>query len=666
MNRVKKQTSWIFLFLFVGLSIGHTKAQTYRYKVTQGQGNTQIISRESRPGSNRFDQVVSTLPSDAVQGRKAGRFLLPYAPEPKGQIDITQFGTQKYYSPNFHFCIDIVGNKSVNERKAAGINTFTTWSVKPEHKTQLVYGDEMIYLTENFIEPLRNAAFYFCTLQEFFNHAWNVVPALGHGDLANTKYLVFDIESSMWLNAGNSEEGPLPGWRDAGYYSKQGSSNGNWHDAKKKTIQLEGTKETVTVEQLAARGQSVWTNELYTRRANRMAILMEVARLKGKPGTKVAEGSSMAQGEPRVDFEKNTGLFFEGSCNVANVGGDRQGNLRFNKPGGGTVTIRFKESFYAHEDFNQAYWYRFDPEFDPWDKEAIFDQKKPGTQTYQYIWSKIKPIHIVGLEKGYLQENRRLMRARSGGVRPMWRQIEPCYEGNWRAPFADVQNIRRYGNDNFRDTPKLWQPPYEQYSRYVVTRFFAGDEPDWGFYMFPIDPLDIVKELSNPADPDTKSYWNFSLHPVSAMLQARADLQPYETYYPGSTLIEDPEVQMNESGGFFAYNGVAAVNNDGGKVGPRRPAYMLRYKPVPGGWRVLIMGGMLQNWAEERTDIVRVPGGQLNGNRFKVKLRGPSAQVYEFMVKETDKNQLYEALPVAAPAWEKPGYAGRVGAFLNN
>ncbi|UFH52268.1 hypothetical protein [Spirosoma sp. KNUC1025] len=258
------------------------------------------------------------------------------------------------------------------------------------------------------------------------------------------------------------------------------------------------------------------------------------------------------------------------------------------------------------------------------------------------------------------------MQARAGKVRPMWRQIESCYEGNWHAPFAEVQNIRRYGNDNFRDTPRLWQPPYEQYSRYVVTRFFAGDEPDWGFYLFPADPPDIVKDLNNPADPDTKAYYNFSQHPVSAMLQARADMQPYETYYPGSVLVENPEVQLSRAGDFVAYNGVAAVNNDAGNQGPKRPAYMLRYKTVPGGWRVVLIGGMLQNWTEERVDMVRLPGGLLNGNRFQVKLRGPSVQVYEFMVKSSDSNQVYEALPMAAPDWEKPGYAGRVGTLPAN
>lgn len=663
---INRQTNWLLFGLWMTLTALSTQAQMHRYKLTPSEDNTQIISKESQPGSNRFDQVVGKLPSDAVRGRSAGRLLLPYAPEPKGQINMAQFGTGKYYSPNFHFCIDVLGNKSVNERKAVGINCFTGWSVKPEHKSQLTYGDGMYYATEDFLGSMRNAAFYVNTLQEFFNHAWSVVPAMGYGDHANAKYLVFDIEGSLWLNAGNYEEGPLPGWRDAGYFSKQGSSNGNWHDVKKHLIQLEGSKETITLGQLAARGQDAWMNELFTRRANRLALLIEVARYKGKPGTKIAQGSSMAQGEPRVDFEKGTGLFFEGNCNVANVGGDSQGRLTFTKPGGGTLTVQFHKSFYAHEDVNQAYWYRFNPDFEEWDKQAIFEQKKAGTQTYPYIWSKIKPIHIVGEEKGYLQENRRLMRARSGSVRPMWRQIEACYEGTWYAPFAEVQNIRRYGNDQFRTTPRLWQPPYEQYSRYVVTRFFAGDEPDWGFYLFPTDPPDVVKDLSSPADPDTKAYYNFPLHPISALLQARADLQPYETYYPGSTLVEDPEVQVNQAGNFAVYNGVAAVNNDGGKRGPKRPAYMLRYKAVPGGWRVLIMGGMEQNWTDERVDVVRVPGGLLNGNRFNVKLRGPSAQVYEFLVKSSDSNQLYEALPTAQPTWEKPGYAGRVGALPGN
>ena len=88
---------------------------------------------------------------------------------------------------------------------------------------------------------------------------------------------------------------------------------------------------------------------------------------------------------------------------------------------------------------------------------------------------------------------------------------------------------------------------------------------------------------------------------------------------------------------------------------------MLRYKKTETGWRVVILGGMNQGWTAERTDVVRVPGSGLNGNSFRVKLRGPSAQVYVFDVKASDKNQYYDAVPMANPSWEKPGYAGRVG-----
>ncbi len=70
----------------------------------------------------------------------------------------------------------------------------------------------------------------------------------------------------------------------------------------------------------------------------------------------------------------------------------------------------------------------------------------------------------------------------------------------------------------------------------------------------------------------------------------------------------------------------------------------------------------MQNWTDERMDLVRVPGG-LNGNQFRIKLRGPSAQVYEFLVKSSDSNQVYEALPAATPAWEKSGYIGQLCTF---
>ena len=56
-----------------------------------------------------------------------------------------------------------------------------------------------------------------------------------------------------------------------------------------------------------------------------------------------------------------------------------------------------------------------------------------------------------------------------------------------------------------------------------------------------------------------------------------------------------------------------------------------------------------------------MPGGLLNGNQFRIKLRGPAAQVFEFVVSNQDTDQIYEATPTPQFGFEQAGYAGRVG-----
>ena len=642
-----KQYLLVLLLLLNGL-VGPVSSQAQtRYKATMASdGVTQIVRKESVPGTGVFDVVVSRLPSDAVRAKIGGRTLLPYAPEAVQTFNPSQFGSGKYYSPSFGFSVDFnPGSLTPAQRKLQGVNLFNFWSVSLAEKQALAYGDGMLYLTENGLHgPLEGAGYYESSLAQYEAYIRNTMPACGYGDDAGAKLLVFNIEQSNGWGRGNY--GANSHWP-------------SWASSKDKVVTCESDGVVRTLEQID--NLNLWDVETQVRRANRLIIAFKVARDKGKPGLKIIYGASMYQGLPRLDFQNNGGIFQPGNANVTFINsGAGSGNITLN----GRSYTGVSGSHWSQEDAMNGYYYLFNFDISRADYNDIWVNKLAGTQNYPYIWSKIKLRHIVADEKGFLQLNRARMMSNQGSKRGILRMQEPIYEADaagvvdgtfpaeiHRIPFVELQpNVT--GNS---EAPKIQQPPYLNYSRYCVTRFMAGNDPGWGYYMFPADAAKVRIDLS--ATP----YFNHHLHNYTALYQARADMQPYETFYTGSTLVEDPEVQLNQTGSFSAYDGTAAYNYSDGTLGTQKPAYMLRYKATSTGWRVVILGGMNQDWTAERTDIVRVPGA-LNNNQFRIKLRGPAAQVYEFSVKNTDTGQTYDALPVATPSWEKPGYAGRVGA----
>ncbi|QHV99232.1 hypothetical protein [Spirosoma endbachense] len=636
------------LFLSLVLIALSTTAQTITgYRASTLVDGTQLVYRQYSDGT----QVqVDHLPTDAVRSRLGGRSLIPYAPENKRVFNPAQFGTNKYYSPTFRFSVDFVGTATKAQRLAYGVNTFNDFSVAEADRSQYSPGEGQAYITESGIHhTLEGEGFYVSDLQTYYNMIWSRCPAYGYGDLAFMKYLVLNIETSSDWKRDIYGSG-LIGWP-------------SWDVGKTKSVKCETDGVTRTVEQIQAMGDSWWQNETYIRRTNRYRLLLLVLKQKSHPSCKVSIGASPYQGRPRTDFEDNShGVFLEGSCKVdaPGIGGDAQGNITFNNPDGGTRTYQLTGSAWDAEDFCMGYYYWFNFDISGQDYQDIWINKLPGTQNYPYLWSKIKTVHIVADEKGYIQLNRKRMLARQGVTRPFWRMCEPMYEGDGGfvdggypaianpVPFPDLQNPGGY------ETPKVWQQPYAMYSRYAVTRFFAGNEQDWGFYLFPTSPQFVRGDFSQIP------LYNHDLHTVTALFQARADMQPLERFYTGSTLVEDPEVQLNGVGSFSAYNATAAYNYAGGVQGVQKPAYMLRYKQTATGWTVYVLGGMNQDWTAERTDIIRVPGGGVNGNMFRVKLRGPAAQIYEFSVNASDSGQIYEAVPTAQTNWEKAGYGGRV------
>jgi hypothetical protein len=606
----------------------------YRVSTLNGQ---QLVMAIYSDGSRK---QVASLPPDAVRARVGGLVRLPYAPEPKQTFNPGQFGANKYYSPSFKFSADFNPNDlTVNQMKQYGQTLFNWWLTKGDDKLTLQEGDGMAYVTESGLHgPLEGAGYFESTLADYEAYVFNHLPACGYGNNAGIKYVIFNLEQSNDWNRGNyANNGKWP----------------SWEAAKNRSVKCEFDGNTRTLEQIDQQG--LWGVEASVRRGNRRLVCYQAARMRAAYPIFIADGSSMYQGLPRMDFRNLNNVFLNSGADVSHIGGSN-GQITLN---GRTYTDMYG-SQWSHEDFMLGYYYLFGFEMYNQDYQDIFVNQVAGKTNYPYLWGKVLLRHIVADEKGYLQLNRRLMVNNQGHTRPIMRMIEPVYEGAGHV-IETGQSIDRLTWPELQpnvtgdyEPPKTWQAPWLNYSRYVVTRFFAGNEPGWGLHLFPIDPSHLTKEK-------TLKQYNFHWHALAALWQARADMQPYENYYTGSTLVEDPEVQENGSGGFTAWTGVEAYNYSDGTIGTQHPSYMLRYKPVAGGWRVLIMGGMNQNWTQERTDIIRVPGA-LNGNVFRVKLRGPAAQVYEFSVKSTDSNQTYEAVPNANVNFERAGYAGRTSA----
>ena len=624
------------------------------YKTTRRSDGTLVDYRESIPGTGNFDQqLLGPLPPDAVPYAGGGRVLNPYTPEANATINLAQFGLDKYYSPTFHFQVDFGGWESVNDRRRYGVNTFGFWNVgEPD---QLRAGEGFYFLTENFLGDQATAhGFNMESLQTFVTKAYPKVPAVGYGEFARYKYLSFNIEAAITLDPGNKGSN-LPGFPNA-YYSDGG--NPDWNSVKGNSIQMETTGEWITLEALAARGYTAWYNEFYSRLATRMAALCEMARLKAAPGVKISSGSPLRIALPNRGDQTSGGTWIGSDCKVDKIGGDSQGNITLALPDGTSWTVKLNGCLYDHEDFNNMAIGRQFTEFSTEDFNDIWVQKKAGTQTVPYVWSKEKPKGIVAEEKGLLQHQRQRMRTRllSHSTYPVKREVQLFYESrSYELPFVELQGLLRFGGNSFRDTPRLWHPPVDQYGRYVVIRFFAGDEPDWGFHLFPQSQYDCLKNPLTFSEPGYRQFYNHSLHSVSALYQARADMQYLETYYPGSTLVEDPEVQIGATGSFQNYNGVEAFDT---YPNPQKPAYILRWKAVPGGYRVVIVGGIQQNWTDEHTDVIRLPNGGLGGAKFRMKLIGNYAHIYEFFVASADAGLTYDALPTAVPSRTKPAYSG--------
>ena len=605
---------------------------------------------------------------------------LPYAPEAKRVLNANQFGLDKYYSPNFKFSVDFRNSiESVQDKRRQSVNLFSNLAVTEAERTAMPFDQGLVYDGEAGLHgPLEGV--------EYFESTLSVLESRyqAHVSGAEKGYWAANIETSSEWYPGNSDSA-YPGFPADRTGSYNTGHSRSWNDSKNISILCESDGVTRTLEQLANLGYDKWESEKNVRRANRVILLLQMAQRKSPAGGLVSYGCSMYQGQPDKNTAYQTNVFNAGEAkvwleggtlnvtkankgqdqdgvgtfaNISSLGGDANGNITIN---GTNYTI--KGDIYSNETLHLDYYYQFNFEMARSDYEDIWVTRNPAKQNYESIWAAIKTRHVVADQVGHWQANRYRMLNRPGQtVRPTIMMREIMYEGNV-AGYVDGQpRISRVPDGlgtgridqggGYSDLPKIWIPPYEMYSYYAVQRFLEGGTRGSGFHLFNAPG---VFDFANT------SGFNQVFHTVTALFQARADLQIYERFFDNSTMEQQPEVKVDQVGDWQQYDAIQAYNYQEGTIGKQRPVYLVRYAPVAGGWRVVILGGHNLRHGDERTDLVRLPGGLLNSNQFKIKLRGPAAQVFEFVVSNQDTGQTYEATPTPQIGFERAGYAGRIG-----
>ncbi|WP_338871730.1 hypothetical protein WBJ53_26150 [Spirosoma sp. SC4-14] len=601
------------------------QSYTYRQSIV---GNDTLVYRIDFSGNT---VQVQHLPSDATRAKVGVQRLNLYTREAKATLNTAQFGSGKYFAPNYFLSADFnVNQDNYQTRLNQGITLFSRFVLPSQSEyNSLPQSRKFYYQTENELHAqYEGAGYYEASLATIEQQLYN---AIASGCFVWTANIETSNEWSQWRYGENH----------FGYDS--------WDIAKNRTIVSERTGQTITLEQLWNSGQ--WDQEAQVRRNNRLAIMMTIAKARN---TRVAYGASMFQGEPRTNSLSTNNIFKEGTADVSHCGGDGNGNITLN----GRVYQGINKNVFAYESSLLDYFYYFGwSDFSLSDYADIWTNKLAGTQTMPYIWSKMVPYHIVASEKGHWQANRARMSLYGQTLRGSIRMQEPNFEGKFYTtdftphesfvPFSELQNV---SVDGYLVTPKVFLPPYYVYSAYAVHRFLEGATEGAGYHLWNAPGVTKL--------PASHPLYNHHLHTITALFQARNDMQPLERFYAGSTLVQDPEVQLNQAGDWLSYSGCEAFGfqADGSRV-TQKPVYILRYKQTTTGWQVFVLGGTNQGWSESRTDLIRVPGA-LNGNMMRIKLTGPAAQVFEFAISSSDTNQTYDATSYTVTT--QAGYAGRI------
>lgn len=612
---------------------------TYK-EATFADGSKQVWSQSSEGVLT----PVASLPENATLARVGGKLELPYTLEAKRGFAPEQFGLGKYYHPNYRFSIDFNPNQlTLSQLEAQGRSMFSRFlrPIGTGEYDALPTAKRWFYHTESDLHGIYEGAKYYESTLAQLEAQYNAVIPSGQG------HWTANIETS---NFWHKESYGDPDLARFGYDS--------WSTAQNRTIVSERTGQTMTLGELWNSGQ--WQAEQNVRRANRLVLMLKIARARN---TYASQGSSMFQGEPRTNSLSTTDVFQDGAADVSAIGGVN-----------GVITLNGRQytltgTVWDAENAMVDYSYYFYFDISRTDYNEIWGGSDPAKKDYPYIWSKIKTYHVAAVEKGHWQANRHRMQSGKGALRGSVRMCIGVYEANGagvvdgafgsdggeikRPPQPELQGSISYteGTTTYTDTPKVWMPPYLQASIYKMHRFLEGDTPGSGYHHWD-SPGRAIAPASVP-------YYNHHLHTVTALHQARADMQPFEKYYTGSTLVADPEVQIGGTGSFSAYSGCDAFAfGPGGDRGTQKPAFAMRYKAITGGWHVVIVGGMNQPFGTSRTDVLRAPNGALNGNTFSVTTKGPSVHVFEFFVSNADTNQAYTAN--LGNSLDKAGYAGRI------
>lgn len=602
-------------------------SQTHDYRLSVVNGDTIVYKIDFAGNAVR----VQHLPTDAVRSKRGLRRLTPYTREAVATLNTAQFGAGKYFSPNYFFSADFnVNQDNYATRSAQGVSLFSRFVLPSQTEyNNLPQAKKFYYQTENELHgSYEGARYYEATLATIEQQLYSAIAS-------GCYYWTANIETSNeWSQ-----------WR----YGEGNFGYDSWDVAKNRTIISERTGQPITLGDLWNSGQ--WDAEQQVRRNNRLSVMMTIARSRN---TYAAYGASMFQGEPRTNSLSTTGIFKEGTADVSHIpGGDGAGNIVLN----GRSYTGLNKNVYAYENSLLDYFYYFG-----WagmsvsDYTDIWVNRLDGTQTMPYIWSKMPTYHIVASEVGHWLANRARMSLYGQTVRGSVRMQEPNFEGQFYTsdgtphesfvPFSSLQNVNV---DGYLVTPKVFLPPYYTYSAYLCHRFLEGDTPGSGYHLWNAPGVTKL--------PTTHPLYQHHLHTVTGLYQARNDAQPLERYYAGSTLVTQPEVQLNQTGSWLSYNAAEAFGfqPDGGRIA-QKPVYVVRWKPTTSGWQVYVLGGMNQDWSTSRTDLIRVPGA-LGGNLLRVKLTGPAAHIHEFAISSSDTGQIYDATSstTTAPA----GYAGK-------
>jgi len=576
------------------------------------------------------------------QQRQGLHYAIDYEPEPKRVFNPFRFGVGKSFSDTYRFSVDFNPNRySVEQLRGLGQSMFSRfiWGSDDAPFRSLPAGDKWYYQTENELHgPYEGAKYFESDLAEIEAWYYHAIPA-GMG------YWVANIETSN-------------GWRPYMYDGSGKHGYDSWEVARHRRIRCEFDGQTRSLEELQQSGN--WEREEQTRRTNRLTIALDLAKTRNG---QALYGSSMWQGIPWTNALSTLNVFQEGYADVSRIGGDRDGNITLNgRP------YKLTGSVWDHETAMCDYFYYFTFDISRKHFADVWLGNDALKKEYPYLWGVMDPFDIVGSEKGHFQANQYRMLVRQGKSRGSVRMLIGVFEDNRagivggkypgeaaRPPQPELANSIQWteGGKTLYDTPKIWLPPYMTAGAYTVHRFLSGDQPGSGYHHW--------ESPQRASDPLTAPYYNQHVHTVSQLWWARHNLQPFEFWYTGSTLVQDPAVQIGGQGPFVAYSGADAFGrNPDGTSNPPKPSYSLRYKSVQGGTEVLIVGGYKQGWTDSHRDNLRVPEGPLKDVTFDVTLFGPQAHVYAFFVPDGQATRTYTGTPSLNAQNTQPGYAGRI------